>query len=788
MGRRRWSVLCPSFLAFLSVLVAGIPPTFSAQADPPQTVSAQPASAQPIEITAERIDYLKGPDVYEAEGSVVIVQGPLRLTADRVTIMNLSGTLIATGHVHLSDPTSDMRSERLELDVNTEAGVVTNGKLHIKFTNTLVTGRLFQRFSEDHYRVKDGSFTNCDAEEGQIPPWRFTFKDVDLNVGQSVYAKDLWLCVNDIPLVPFPALAYPITARKSGFLVPTVGYNTIFGTTYQHGYFWAINPSQDMTIAPNIMTARGYGSDLEYRYVLNRKSKGQWLMSLIQDTEIGRSRGLISGTHTQQVNKDLSIRAQAFLLSDPSYLSDLSNSGIQRALPSGDSTLYVNQRLPSGNLYFLGQYLQPLSAGGRDTFQRLPELGLRLANVSLFDGPLLASMDTTLVNFYRDEGFKLNRVDLMPTLSTDVLHVGHVVGFIPQLRLREVYYTKSVGPNGVGSDKPASRETFWASLEGTSRLVRRFGLGAGGSVMHTIEPHVVYEYVPPTKQSDIVQVDDVDNLTKKNLITYSLRSRLLEQQSEGSSRNWLDLTVAQSYHPGSTQTEARQFQFPGSPMLATTTQPIQPATTPVEGRKFSDIWTRLVLENPVKQFKLTLDSFYDPYRGMFSQLNTDLRYQDQSLWYVEVGQRYTRDGNRVRRGDIWNPISFNEVFAPTPGIQFVTASAAFRTPLGWTVGAKTYYDIKGNSASEFDVVALYQNPCRCWSLGLFYIQFPDRVQYNFMISLTGVGWTENFGTVVVKSILSPLLVGERGLPWPTPGGPYGRRPAAPEVPAGPKQP
>ena len=77
-------------------------------------------------------------------------------------------------------------------------------------------------------------------------------------------------------------------------------------------------------------------------------------------------------------------------------------------------------------------------------------------------------------------------------------------------------------------------------------------------------------------------------------------------------------------------------------------------------------------------------------------------------------------------------------------------------------------------SSERDIVALYQNPCKCWSLGLYYLQFPDRAQYNFMFSLTGIGWTENYGTAVVRSILSPLLVGERGLPWAAPGGPYGR--------------
>jgi len=89
------------------------------------------------------------------------------------------------------------------------------------------------------------------------------------------------------------------------------------------------------------------------------------------------------------------------------------------------------------------------------------------------------------------------------------------------------------------------------------------------------------------------------------------------------------------------------------------------------------------------------------------------------------------------------------------------------------VGGKAYYDVKESRSPEYDVVGLYQNPCKCWSLGVFYVQFPDRAQYFFMLSLTGIGWTESYGTAVVRNILSPLLTGEKGLPWSSPGGPYG---------------
>ncbi|WP_455244760.1 LPS-assembly protein LptD [Petrachloros mirabilis] len=780
------------------------------------SASLSGSGTPPLDVKADRIDYLQEQERYEADGSVVVEQGTLRLTADHITLHVLPGIMVATGHVRLKDSKADIEAERLELNVNTEAGVVTHGQVYLKSTNTTVEGRLIQRFSEEHYRIKEGQFTNCDAQDGETPAWRFQFKDLDLNIGDSVAFTGGWLCVLDTPAIPIPTLTYPLTKRRSGFLFPNVGYDNRFGARLQQAFYWAINPSQDLTVAPLYYSDLGYGSDLEYRYVLDRRSFGQWYISYLQQTQLPnvsgvtattedprRARASITGSHTQQFSETLLLRAQANLVTDPDYLQQLSNSGVQRALPSNESNLLATQRLSYGNLYLLGQYLQPLQAGGSDTFQRLPEIGYTLPKLSLFGSPFLFGGDANGVNFYRDQGFTQNRLDVVPGISTDVINFGHIVGMTPQAKFREVYYSR-----GVQDSSSQHRETFWAGLDITSKLSRRFRSEDGNVMLHAIEPSLMYEYVPSTDQSQLTQIDQVDDLPKKNLMTYMIRSRLLEQDGQ-SSFNWLDLTLGQSYHVGAVQTRARDFTPGVIPPIGSITQPLQPATVPIEGKKFSDLWLRAVIGNnspqmtrsqisesafgratditygqrPVINQYVTIDAFYDPYRSTLSQFNTDFRVQESTNWYVEVGQRYSRDGARVRRGDVWNPLSFNEVYAPTPEIQFVTAGGAFRTPWGWTVGGKGYYDIKNGKSPEYDVVALYQNPCKCWSLGLFYLQFPDRAQYNFMFSLTGIGWTENYGTAVLRSILNPLLWGERGLPWVGGGGPYGRAQTSPMPPS-----
>jgi LPS-assembly protein len=503
-----------------------------------------------------------------------------------------------------------------------------------------------------------------------------------------------------------------------------------------------------MLITPQILTDRGFGGDLAYRYILNRSSKGNWLVKSLYDTDVDRARAQITGAHVQQVNKDLWFQAKVNYATDRSLLQDFSNSGIFRALPSQETVLNVTQRLSGGSAYLKAQYLQPLNSGGRGTFQRLPEIGHRYTSPAWADGTFIVDMNSHFVHFWREQGFKVSRLDLMPGISTQGLHLGHIVGLRPQMKLREVVY--SHGRSSV-QDDVRDRGTFWLGFEAMSNLSRRFPLGQGRRLRHTIEPRLFYEFVPNTTQSDLPQIDAVDDLPKKNLMTYSLSTRLKDERSGGKSTTLLDLFFAQSYHLG---------------------------TTPGQASIFSDMWGRAIVGLPEDQLppflstaSVSFDAFFDPGETEFSQFNTDILLQAEQTTYIQVGYRHTRAGTIPRRGDIWNPLSFNEVLAPQSEINFLTLGGAIRTPFGWTVGSKLYQDFAKGETPEWDVVGLYQNPCRCWSLGLYYIHLgegdglPERNQFNFVLTLRGVGATEGKGTALLQSILGPLLGNEPGVPW-----------------------
>ena len=117
------------------------------------------------------------------------------------------------------------------------------------------------------------------------------------------------------------------------------------------------------------------------------------------------------------------VRGQASFVSDRQYLQQPSNSGTQRASPAvnrpaGDAAASLRKCLFPG----------PVSAAVELRRSRHvstpPEVGYVLPNTSPFGMPLLLNLDTNFVNFYREQGFAVNRMDFMPGVTTDVMDVG----------------------------------------------------------------------------------------------------------------------------------------------------------------------------------------------------------------------------------------------------------------------------------------------------------------------------------------------------------------------------
>src|SRR6185503_13077709 len=214
-------------------------------------------------------------------------------------------------------------------------------------------------------------------------------------------------------------------------------------------------------------------------------------------------------------------------LNQKNNLSVLSENVLQRVAVFQESQAYLTQRWDNQVLYGLARYSQNLSFSDKTTLQTLPQVGYSLLPARLGGLPIYSGVDVTFDSFYRQEGLDARRIDMFPRVWTP-LPVGRYFTVTPLVGFRETFYTHS-----AQSDQSTSREVPYFSTLLDTRLGRRFQSDGGPVILHKVEPSVVYEYLPATRQSSIPIFNDVDLLTKKNLVTYRITNRLSTKVFDG---------------------------------------------------------------------------------------------------------------------------------------------------------------------------------------------------------------------------------------------------------------
>lgn len=683
---------------------------------------------RPIHIQADTLTYTKATQIYEGKGSVVVVQGPLRMEADEAVLNMTSGQLTAVGRVHLNDGFHDIRGERLDLNLNTTKGVIFHGRLYVVDGNFTVDGRVMERLSESKYRIEDLSFTTCSVLEGERTPWSLKAGKAELETEGFLFARDVRFCILDVPAMYLPVIVFPLKQeRATGLLIPQVGTSSQQGFKVREAFFWAISPHQDATIALDHRGKLGTGSDLEYRYYYSKTSDGRFWGRYFRDTQLNATRWDLTYKHTTRFSDDLQGRIDLNYVNQKDTFRQLSENIIQRVAVYQESQAYLTRRWDNHVLYGLTRFSQNLAAlSDKTVLQTLPQLGYTLSPVRLWGAPVYTGFDSTVDSFYRQEGLDARRVDLFPRIWTP-LAAGRYFTLTPLVGFRETYYSRS-----LQSDQSTSREALYVSATLDTRLTRRFSMSGGGGIVHKIEPAVTYEYLPQTRQAEIPAFTDVDRFTKKNLLTYGLTNRLSASFRDGDTLRHVEfgyLRLTQSQHLTSSPT----------------------------GKPFSDLRGELILKavQPVSA-TLDVDAFFNHEQSAVTVFNTDLTVDLSNRVFLSMGQRFSRIGSIPVRGDLFNPLSLNESLAQVQTTHFYTAQAGVALPYNIYAVVRGYYDRNDGVFPEMNYGLYYVGADRCWGVGALMIQRPDQTEFAFVFTLGGVGFTDSPFSGVYRGLFQRL--------------------------------
>jgi LPS-assembly protein len=640
----------------------------------------------PVDIEADELIYERETQTYEAHGQVEVNRGNFSLKADHAQLNMATKELVAWGNVLLREGEDVIECQRLEVNLETRLGKIHQAKLFIKDQNFHITGQEAEKLGENHYRIRDGSLTTCDAKR---PPWKFTVKELEVKemaLGGWGIAKGPIFYLEDIPVLYFPWGAFPVRQeRQTGFLIPRVGYSNQYGPEFKTGFYWPFAKNMDATFYFDWLGDRGFKEGLEYRYAFTQETKGKANLYFIDDQVLHKNRYAFFIEHQQKLPYDFYLKGNINHVSDHKYLKDFDED-----LPEGAkidsrssrqlrSVLFGGKNWDQFSLVAQSAVYDDLTKESNDeTVQKLPQIQFYAHPQSLFKTPFFFDLASSYTNFWREKGVEAYRGDLFPRISYP-MRLFNVLKFESDVGLRETFYRSFNDPTGKFQGWK-SREILEANMEMSTEFYRVYdgemvskisNLYKVAKWMHTIEPTISYSYNPRVNQNSLPIFDEVDRIPYTNQITYGVTQRLVGK-AEGTSSGAIEyakLKIFQNYSLG-------------DPFLDS------------EGkeRSFSNIQSELWW-NFGPYVSAHWDSEFNPYRGTFDIFNAGLYLKDKRNDVFFMDYRFTRDNVRE--------INLNTRIKTVPSLYLY---------------GSMHYSLKDHWMVESIYGAEYQT--QCWSVGL----------------------------------------------------------------------
>ncbi len=532
----------------------GPPPADPAAAAGPPAGEADPGS-RPIEITSDGAELSRAGEG-RLLGHVVVRQGDRTLTADTASFNAETRDFEVEGAVEYRDPRLRVGGDSGSWN-GTEGGVFTGTEFELPERPARGTAGELRLSPQGDLGLRDVMFTTCPAGNDD---WLLRAGAIDIDrQAQQGTGRNVRLEFLGVPLLYLPWISFPAgPARQSGFLFPSIGTSSRNGFTVGVPYYFNLATHYDATLEPRFLSRRGVGLDGRFRY-LTERSQGQLEGSLLPGDDLaGDDRSYLRLDHRTDVTRRLRFTAAGENASDNKYFEDF-RSGVE-----GTSVTHLERR---ARLEWLGRGLR-VQALVQDfqvideridpldrPYARLPSIGAK--GRWPLGGGLQAELDGEAAYFDRNAGVTGARLDLSPRLS---LRLGGAGWFVsPSVAWSYAGY--ALDDLAPGEDESPSVNAPIVAVD--AGLVFDRDATADGRLTQTLEPRVLYTYIPFREQSglpvfdsglpdlDLVQLFRSnryvggDRLGDANQLAWGVTSRLLQTAS---GRQFLAATVGQKVY------------------------------------------------------------------------------------------------------------------------------------------------------------------------------------------------------------------------------------------------
>lgn len=573
----------------------------------PDFISAHP-NPPPINETEMTVT-ATGPSTYSVDnasilqGNVTLTQPGRQVIAEKAVLTPNTATgqidqIDLQGNVHFQESGKLIVGNASHINLTDKTVVITDGAYHIARPATSGpvdawgTVARAERQASGILTLHNATYTTCTPTD---PAWYIKSKDIQLNkdTGRGT-AKNAWIYAGKFPFFYTPYLDFPIDKRRySGFLYPSMGYDSKSGAVISIPYYFNLAANYDDTFTATPMSNRGLLMNNLFRY-LTKNSEGTLQASFLpNDREFANfkqvtpqqfppsstttpylnqladdsdSRGAIAFHDNTQFSSNWSGVVDVNYVTDAYYFQDLGNDV---------STINTDQLLNQAEVAYQGEHwefsslvqaYQTLQLINQtyvlDQYQRLPQLDFNASYPDQAYG-LDYEMNGEGVYFNHVNDFFTDlpyptgsRFHFNPQVSLPL--VGSAGFLTPRLALDVTDY--SVINNGVldvnvtpatiipdsTPDLNKARTLPMLDVDSGLYFERNIHL-AGHGYRQTLEPRVYYLFVPTVNQNEYPVFDTTlpaftydqlfrnnrfigyDRVGDANQLSLGLTSRFLDQ-------------------------------------------------------------------------------------------------------------------------------------------------------------------------------------------------------------------------------------------------------------------
>ena len=227
-----------------------------------------------------------------------------------------------------SRPEGTVSFSRAEIQVADGAGIALEGRYLGRDGRLSVSGDRLVWVDEGVIEGERVRLTTCACAR---PTWSVSAAEVRVTLDEVATFRGAWISLCEQPLVPVPAGRLALSDRQSGLLAPDLGLGED-GLRVAVPVYLTLGPHADLTLSPELRTARSARLLSEVRYALPGRDGGTARAAAGWDWKSAAARGALDVDHASAWGRARA-GVDALWWSDPDYGEDYGDSWFSRRAP-----------------------------------------------------------------------------------------------------------------------------------------------------------------------------------------------------------------------------------------------------------------------------------------------------------------------------------------------------------------------------------------------------------------------------------------------------------------------